>query len=314
MQHTLQKEIEIVGIGLHSGRDVTLRICPAQADSGIVFVRTDVKNCDNLIPARWDRVVDTQLCTVIANEAGVRVGTIEHLMSALRGAGIDNARIEVNAPELPVLDGSAQPFIEAIDEVGLEKQDAPRRAIKVLKPVSVERDGKIVKLRPAMASIFAGELQYDDDHIGTQGYQVSLVNGFYRHDIAAARTFCYRHEVEYMRSQGLALGGSLDNAVVVDKEEGVLNEEGLRFEDEFIRHKILDAIGDLYLAGAPILGVYEGVKIGHAMNNAILRELFSDPENWEYVELLVDLNEEDAVYEPACYAHAKEKSDVVGRS
>ena len=284
MQHTLAKDIGLDGVGLHSGRPVRLHIRPAPAGHGIVFVRTDITDKDNKIPARWDKVVDTRLCTMIANADGASVGTVEHLMSALRGCGVDNALIELDGPEVPVMDGSAMPFVAAIDAAGLTAQAAPRRAIRILKPITAEEGGKRVTLSPASGSVFAGDISFDHPEIGTQRFETTLLNGNFRHDIAEARTFGFLHEVEWMRSQGLALGGSLDNAIVLDKT-GIMNPDGLRFTDEFIRHKILDAIGDLYLAGAPIIGAYDGSKAGHAMNNAILHKLFATPEAWEYVTL-----------------------------
>lgn len=287
MQHTIATEIFVDGIGLHSGAEVTMVLKPAPADNGINFIRTDVSGHNNVIPARWDAVVDTRLCTVIANEHGVSVGTIEHLMAALRGCGIDNVNIELDGPEVPVMDGSAAPFVEKIDEAGSLVQEAPRRAIKVLKEVSVEHDGKIVRLTPAIGSTFGGRIDFDHPSIGKQKYEIQLLNGNFRHDLADARTFGFAHEVEAMRQNGLALGGSLENAIVLD-EHKVMNQEGLRYYDEFIRHKLLDAIGDLYLAGGPILGAYEADKPGHAMNNAILRKLFSTKDAYKIVDLFME--------------------------
>jgi len=286
MQQTLAQAIAINGTGLHSGTEVSMMLRPAQADRGIVFIRTDVSDRDNVVPARWDHVVDTRLCTVIGNKAGVSVGTIEHLMAALRGCGVDNAVIELDGPEVPVMDGSSAPFVAKIDEAGLSAQNRPRRAIRVLKEVSVEQDGKMVTLRPAMDSIFSGQIEFAHPAIGQQSHEIKLYNGNFRHDLADARTFGFAHEVEAMRRNGLALGGSLDNAIVLD-EQAVLNKGGLRYSDEFIRHKLLDAIGDLYLAGGPILGAYCGVKGGHALNNAVLRKLFATPGAW----MLVDMHE-----------------------
>lgn len=291
MQHTLEKPVTLTGPGLHSGAEVTMTLRPAGTGSGIVFARTDVADRDNRIPALWDRVVDTRLCTVVGNGAGVTVGTVEHLMAALRGCGVDNVSVELDGPEVPVADGSAAPFVEMIDEAGLRRQDAPRRAIKVLKPVSATRDGKTVSLTPSDRAVFSGEIAFSHPSIGRQARAVTLLNGNFRHDLAAARTFGFMHEVEAMRRVGLALGGSLDNAIVLG-ETGILNEGGLRFQDEFIRHKLLDAVGDLYLAGGPILGAYEGSKGGHALNNALLRELFADGGAWTPVDLY---DEEPAV-------------------
>ena len=288
MQNTIRTPISLQGVGLHSGKDITLSVAPAAENSGIVFVRTDVTDKNNVIPARWDSVVDTQLCTVIGNEAGVTVGTIEHLMSALRGCNIDNARIELDGVEVPVMDGSAMPFVELIERAGTQKQDAPRRALRILKEVSVEKDGKTVTLRPSDGAVFGGTIDFDHPEIGEQKYETRLLNGNFKHDIAQARTFGFLHEVEWMRERGLAQGGSLDNAIVLD-QGSVMNPDGLRFTDEFIRHKLLDAIGDLYLAGAPIMGAYDGYKAGHEMNNLILRALFADDSAYEYTEIFDDL-------------------------
>ncbi len=283
MQQTLARSLTIRGVGLHSGAVVTMTLRPAAADHGIVFVRTDVTDRGNTIPARWDHVVDTRLCTVIGNADGVTVGTIEHLMAALRGCGIDNTVVEIDGPELPVMDGSSAPFVALIDEAGVRAQALPRRAIKVLREVSVEQDGKRATLKPAEGSVFAGEIDFRHPAIGVQSFETHLYNGNFRHDLAEARTFGFVEEVEALRKMGLARGGSLDNAIVLDRET-VLNAEGLRFADEFIRHKLLDAVGDLYLAGGPILGAYEGTKAGHALNNAILRELFATPGAWVLVD------------------------------
>lgn len=284
MQKTLKKSFEINDIGLHSGDMVRMVVKPAGANAGIIFVRTDVSDRNNVIPALWDNVVDTRLCTVIGNEAGVTVGTIEHLMAALRGCGIDNAIVELDAPEVPVMDGSSAAFVEAIDAAGILDQDTKRKAIRVLKEVSVEKDGKRVTLSPSNDSEFKGKIVYNHPVIGTQEHAMQLVNGNFRHELANARTFGLMRDVEAMRAAGLALGGSLDNAVVLDDDK-VLNKDGLRHDDEFIRHKLLDAIGDLYLAGAPILGAYDGQCAGHAMNNGILHALFADDSNWEYTDM-----------------------------
>jgi UDP-3-O-[3-hydroxymyristoyl] N-acetylglucosamine deacetylase len=284
-QTTLAAKTTIKDIGLHSGHQIRMDLVPAPENHGIVFVRTDIRQGDNVIPAMWNYVVDTQLCTVIGNKNGASVGTIEHLMSALRGCGIDNLLIEIDGPEVPAMDGSAMPFVEVIEKVCIVTQSQPKRALRVLKEVTVEENGKCVTLRPDDASVFTGEIEFNHVDIGYQRFETKLLNGNFKHDIAQARTFGFLHEVEYMRSRGLALGGSMDNAIVLDKDR-VMNPEGLRFENEFIRHKLLDAIGDLYLAGGPILGQYDGVKAGHAMNNAILHALFASSENWEYVDMI----------------------------
>ena len=294
MQRTLKHKIDFEGIGLHSGKIVKMTVYPAVADHGIVFVRSDITDKNNVIPAKYDHVVDTKLCTVIGNEAGATVGTIEHLMAAFRGCGIDNALVEIDSPEVPVMDGSSSAFVAAFDDVGLAVQDKPRRAIRILKEVTIEKDGKRATLRPGSVSTFIGEIDFDHPAIGKQRHEVTLLNGNFRHDIADARTFGFKHEVEMLRSMGLAQGGSLDNAIVLD-EASVLNEDGLRFEDEFIRHKVLDAIGDTALAGGPIIGTYEGEKIGHELTNLLLRKLFATEGAWVYEDVYLDTPQDAAL-------------------
>ena len=260
-----------------------MTLCPAGAGAGIRFVRTDISGQDNVIEARFDNVTDTRLCTVIANEAGASVGTIEHVMSALRAMNIDNVTIEIDGGEVPIMDGSAMPFVEMINEAGIKTQAAPQKFIKILREVRYEEDGKWVSLKPSDVASFEGMIDFDQPVIGQQKYSLSLLNGNFLHDIASARTFCFEKEVEAMRAAGLARGGSLDNAIVLS-ETSVINEDGLRYDNEFIRHKLLDAIGDLYLAGAPIVGAYESFKAGHYMNNQLLHTLFADPDNFASVE------------------------------
>ena len=289
MQHTMSKTATLSGVGVHSGAETSLKIKKAEPNSGIVFVRTDVADRDNKIPARWDRVVETRLCTVIGNDAGVTVGTVEHLMAALRACGVDNAVIELDGPEVPIMDGSSEPFVVAIHKAGVKTQAAPRKAIKILKEVVLEEGDKRVVLKPAVGSKFKSEIEFAHPMIGRQSYDIEMFNGHFLSDISTARTFGFMHEVAAMRAVGLALGGSLDNAVVLD-QTGVLNEEGLRYADEFARHKVLDAVGDLYLAGAPIIGQYEGFKAGHATNNQILHKLFATEGAWTIVDLYIDID------------------------
>lgn len=284
MQHTLATSIAFHGTGLHSGTDVSVTLGPAATDEGIVFVRTDVTGRDNRVPARWNRVVDTRLCTVIGNANGVTIGTIEHLMAALRGCGVDNAVVMLDGPEVPVMDGSAAPFVAMIDRAGLKAQTAPRRALKILKDIVVEEGGKAARLTPSETCSFGGHIDFDHPSIGAQDYAITLLNGNFRHNLADSRTFGFLHEVEALRKNGLALGGSLDNAIVLDGDK-ILNKEGLRHDDEFIRHKLLDAVGDLYLAGYVILGAYEADRPSHALNNALLRALFADRDAWDIVDL-----------------------------
>jgi UDP-3-O-[3-hydroxymyristoyl] N-acetylglucosamine deacetylase len=283
MQKTLKQSVTCRGVGLHSGAMVTMTLRPAPAGHGIVFIRTDLEG-DNVIPAAYNRVVDTRLCTLIANASKASVGTIEHLMSALRGCGIDNLVVALDGPEVPIMDGSSIPFVDMIDEAGTETQAYARRAIRILEDIEVRDGDKMARLSPADAFVFGGEIDFVHPAIGRQSFETKLVNGNFRHDIASARTFGFAKEVEYLRQQGLARGGSLDNAIVLN-DDAVMNAGGLRFDDEFIRHKLLDAIGDLYLAGAQILGRYDSIRAGHAVNNALLHKLFATPEAWEWVEI-----------------------------
>jgi UDP-3-O-[3-hydroxymyristoyl] N-acetylglucosamine deacetylase len=289
MQHCISQSIELSGVGLHSGAETLLRILPADMGTGIVFHRVDVSDRDNVIPARWDFVADTRLCTVIANKAGVSVGTIEHVMAALSACGIDNAILELDGPEVPIMDGSSAPFVEAIRQVGLKTQAAPRRAIRMTKEITCRDGDKLVMLKPGIGAKFMAEIDFPHPSIGRQSHTIELFSGDFESKISNARTFGFAHEVKALRAMGLALGGSLENAIVLD-ESGILNPEGLRHADEFARHKVLDAVGDIYTAGAPIIGHYEAKKPGHNMNNKILRELFANPESWEWVDLYVDSN------------------------
>lgn len=279
-QNTLKNPVSANGVGLHSGRKVTLTMHPAPVGHGIVFQRTDMDGAPR-IKALWDRVTDTQLCTLIS-ENGASVGTIEHVMAALRAAGVDNALLTLDGPEVPIMDGSAEPFSFLITCAGLETQNAPRRYIKIVKTVTVTDGDKSASFDPADIPSFDFRVEFNHPSIGAQERALTLVNGNFPTQIARARTFGFAHEVEFLRTKGLARGGSLDNAIVLGPE-GVLNENGLRFDDEFVRHKILDAVGDLYLAGFPVLGRYRGVKAGHGLNNALLRAVFADPTSYQVV-------------------------------
>lgn len=294
MQQTLKSSVSLAGIGLHSGNRVEMRVSPAPEGHGVVFKRVDMPEGTNTIQAAYNKVVDTRLCTLIANEHGARVGTIEHLMAALRGCGIDNALIELNAAEVPVMDGSSKPFIEAFERVGLQKQDMPRKAIRILKEVTVRDGDKFVTLAPSSVPVYKMRIEFDHKDIGTQDYTLRLVNGNFRHDVADCRTFGFEKDVAALRAAGLAKGGSFDNAIILG-DDGIMNPEGLRCTDEFVRHKTLDAVGDLYLAGGPILGEYRGYKAGHALNNAILHALFADSSKWEMVDLMEDIDESERV-------------------
>ena len=280
-QRTLKSSISCSGVGLHSGEKVSLTLNPADSGTGIVFKRTDIAGGGASIPAKWDHVVDTRLCTTIGNGDGVTVATVEHLMAALAGCGIDNALIELNGSEVPIMDGSAQPFVFLVECAGVVDQDEPRRVIRVLKSVSARDGNGEARLSPGSFLSLDIKIDFDCDAISRQSLSIGIVNGSFAKELARARTFGFLHEVEALWAAGFAKGGSLENAVVVSGDK-VLNEGGLRYEDEFVRHKILDAVGDLYLAGAPIIGKFEGVYSGHATNNALLRALFADPEAWKY--------------------------------
>jgi UDP-3-O-[3-hydroxymyristoyl] N-acetylglucosamine deacetylase len=289
MQTTVKKSIKMSGTGLHSGAPVRLTISPASAEYGIWFRRTDIDDRDNLIPARYDAVNDTQLCTRISNDDGAEVSTIEHLMAALAGTGVHNAMIEVDGPEVPIMDGSAAPFVAEILRVGLQELDAPIRAIRVLKPVSVMIDDFEVSLSPCDTLKIDFEIDFDDSAIGHQEKTLNMANGSFVRELSNCRTFVRRRDVDHLQSIGLARGGSLDNAIVVDKDI-VLNPEGFRRSDECVRHKMLDALGDLYLAGAPILAEYKGKRAGHRATNLILRALFDQPDAWEMIQCTSDIS------------------------
>lgn len=288
-QRTLAKVVTCSGVGLHSGSEIALEILPAPADTGIVFIRTD--SADARIPARWDRVVDTRLCSVLANDEGVAVGTVEHLMAALAGCGIDNAEIRLDGGEVPIMDGSSEPFVALIRDTGVVEQDAPRRIIRVLKSVEVDLGSAKARLDPSEKQEFDLEIDFANKVIDRQTSSLSVVNGAFCKELAGARTFALLSEVEAMRAAGLAKGGSLDNAIVVG-DDGILNDGGLRYDDEFVRHKMLDAVGDLYLAGATVIGRFSGVCSGHAANNKLLRALFADETAWAWDTVTGD----DAAY------------------
>lgn len=272
------------GFGLHGGAAVRMVVKPAPAGHGIVFLRTDVSGEEARVPAHWQAVVPSKLCTLIANEAGVSVSTIEHVMAALAGCAVHNALIEIDGPEVPILDGSAVPFVEAFLAVGTVAQDAPVRAIRVLRTVEV-RDGEAVaRLDPAETLEMSFEIDFDVPAIGRQVKRLNLANGAFVRELSDSRTFCRQVDVDAMRANGLALGGTYENAVVFEGDR-VLSPGGLRHEDEPVRHKMLDAMGDLALAGAPIMGRYTGMRAGHALTNRLLRALFAEPEAWCEVEV-----------------------------
>ena len=277
-QRTLRNPIGCVGTGLHTGAKVSLTLHPAGPDSGVRFVRYDRPGCLP-VPARFDRVCDTTMCTALGDPGGTVVGTVEHLMAALAICEIDNVVIEVGGPELPIMDGSAQPFVFLIECAGTVEQERPRRWVEVLKPVSLEAHGKYARLEPSDGLILDCEIHFEHPLVDSQAMCIAFDPESFKAEIARARTFAFAERVEELWSRGLALGGSLKNAVVVSRDR-VLNEEGLRFADEFVRHKLLDSLGDLYLAGAPLRGRLTVRSAGHTMHNKLLRALFADPGAW----------------------------------
>ena len=281
LQHSVAVAVSCVGIGLHSGAHVRLTLKPAGIDSGIVFVRTDVPEFARRVPALASKVTTTELGTTIANSAGTKVATIEHLMAALFGMGIDNAVVELDGPEVPILDGSSEPFIDMINSVGMRVLAAPRRSLEVLKPVEVRVGNKVARLEPFDGFELDVTVDFKSRAIGRQRVVLNCSPKTFAYDLSAARTFGFADQVEAMQAKGLALGGSLDNAIVIDGDT-IVNEEPMRFDDEFARHKALDAVGDLALAGAPIKGRYVGELAGHEMNVALVRALLADTSAWRW--------------------------------
>ncbi|KCV83116.1 UDP-3-O-[3-hydroxymyristoyl] N-acetylglucosamine deacetylase [Actibacterium atlanticum] len=277
MQTTLKTSAVFSGAGLHSGKPSHMTVLPASAEYGIWFCRTDVTGVDPLIPARWDAAEQVPLCTRLVNDAGVSISTVEHIMAALAGCGIQNALIEVDGPEVPILDGSSAQFVEAFIKCGFQRQDAPNRVIRVLREVEVRRGDAVARLSPADTLEIDFHIDFADAAIGQQDKSLSMANGTFVRELCDSRTFCRQADVEYMHANGLALGGNVENAVVVDGDK-VLSPGGLRHSDEAVRHKMLDALGDLALAGAPILGRYSGHRAGHSLTNELLRALFAQPD------------------------------------
>lgn len=287
-QRTLKSLIKATGVGLHGGRKVQLVLRPAAPDTGIVFHRVDLDPPVDL-PADPYSVCDTRMCSGLERD-GAKVGTVEHLMSALAGLGIDNLHVDVDAPEIPILDGSAGPFVFLLQSAGIEEQPAPKRFLRVKKAVEYREDDKWVRLEPYDGFRLDFSIVFNHPAIDKTSTHVSIdfAEHSYIRDVARARTFGFMQDVEFMRANGLALGGSLDNAIVMD-EYRVLNAEGLRYADEFAKHKVLDAIGDLYLCGHPLLARYSAHKAGHALNNEVLRVLLEDRAAWEIVTFEQDL-------------------------
>ena len=282
-QRTLKQSIKVTGVGLHSGNKVTLTLRPAMPNTGVIYCRTDL-NPPVTFPANADSVQDTMLCTCLVNDEGVRISTVEHLNAALSGLGIDNIIIEVDAPEIPIMDGSASPFVYLLLDAGIEEQNAAKKFIRIKKTIRVEDGDKWAEFKPYNG--FRLEFTIDFEHPAIAkdvcNYAVDFSAQTFVQQISRARTFGFMKDIEYLQSQGLALGGSLDNAIVLDSYR-ILNEDGLRFNDELVRHKMLDAIGDLYMAGHNIIGEFNAYKSGHGLNNKLLRALLKEQDAWEWV-------------------------------
>jgi len=282
-QQTLKNSIHCSGVALHSGAKVSMVLHPAEADTGIVFRRTDSAGGSE-VQALWRNAVETPLCTTLVDAKGNQVATVEHLMSALNACGVDNAVIELNGPEVPIMDGSAAPFVFLIECAGVEVQSSPRRALRVLSEVSVSEPHRSASLAPGSGFTVGFEIDFPNTLIGHQEWFTEVSESAFKRDVARARTFGFVQDIEKMRAMGLARGGSLENAIVVNGQE-ILNEEGLRFANEFVRHKVLDSIGDLYLVGTPIIGHFQGDRAGHALTLRLLQALFAEEEAWEWTEL-----------------------------
>lgn len=287
-QHTLRSPALFAGVGVHTGEYTRVTVRPAAADTGILFLRTDIKDRDNRVAATGEAVCKTQLGTVIGNAAGVTVATIEHLMAAFAMLGIDNAVVELDGPEMPIMDGSSEPFVRVLDRAGKRALDAARNFIEILDTVEVVDGDKRATLKPSDQFEMAFEIAFDSAAIGRQSVDLVMNEQTFRDELANCRTFGFLSDVEALRSMGLARGGSMDNCVVIDAGQ-VLNPEGLRRHDEFVRHKALDAIGDLYVLGGPLLGRFEGVLAGHGLNNAVVRALLARPEAWRVRTYVEDL-------------------------
>lgn len=283
-QCTIAKSVIFEGVGVHSGRIARAVVHPADAGHGIIFKRVDIEDRNNIVPARWDHVIPSELCTVIANQDGTSVSTVEHLRAALEGCNIHNALVEIDGDEIPILDGSSKEFVDAFLEAGVVDQGIKRRVLRILKDVTIVDGMKRITLRPLKdgeASTFKVRIDFEHKSIGVQERREAMINGNFVHNLAGARTFCMFKDVEFLRSKGLARGGSLENAIVIN-DEGIMNEGGLRYEDEFVRHKMLDAKGDIALVDAAFEGHYDGDMPSHRLNNNVLRALHAMPDAYIY--------------------------------
>lgn len=278
-QRTIKNEISCFGIGLHSGITISLKLLPSQINSGIIFKRVDIGGESASILASYDQVTNTMLGTTLENKHGVKVSTVEHLMAALWGCGIDNIIVELNGPEVPIMDGSSEPFVFMIECANIIEQEAERKILEILKPITITLGDSMISVTPASQFSVSMEIEFDNHIIAKQKCNFDSNDYSFKMDLCRARTFGFIDEVEKLRSMGLALGGSLSNAIVLDGNR-ILNKEGLRYNNEFARHKLLDSIGDFYLAGAHIKGHFHCVKSGHSINNEILKCLFATEDAW----------------------------------
>ena len=283
-QTTLKSRVTLSGIGVHSGKAVSIHLNPADPDTGVVFSRIDLDGNAREIRALVSEIGATDLSTVLGDPAGAHVATVEHLMAALLGLGIDNVAIEIDGPEVPILDGSAAMFVDAFDQAGIEEQDARRRYIRIVKPVRIESGSSWAEFRPHNGTRFEIDIEFDSPAIGRQAFAAEVDPARFRKDVSRARTFGFMRDVERLWAAGYALGSSLENSVVIGDDHKVINVEGLRFGDEFARHKTLDAMGDLALAGARFIGCFRSWRGGHKLNAAALRRLLSDRSAFEIVE------------------------------
>lgn len=281
-QTTIAKEASVSGVGVHSGKPATLTVRPADEGTGVVFVRRDVTDRAADIPALVTKVTTTELGTNMSNEAGVSVATVEHFLAACAGLGVDNVIAELDGPELPILDGSSLPFVELLDRAGLKRQAATKRVLKILKPVEVRSGAKFARLSPGEGFTMNVVIDFSTAAIGRQEISFTMAPGAFARDVAWARTFGFAHQAEQLHAMGKGLGASMDNTVVIENDR-VVNPDGLQAPDEFVRHKLLDVIGDLFLAGGTIAGLYEAEQPGHALNNQLLRAVFADATSFAWM-------------------------------
>ncbi len=282
-QKTINSKTSCSGIGVHSGKEAIINLLPANCDTGITFKRIDLEEGKNVIKAYYKNVTTTNLGTTISNEFGATVSTVEHLMAAIWGCGIDNLIIEINGPEIPIMDGSSEPFVFLIECAGINIQEKPRKVIEVIKTIKIEEDnGKMIEVSPSKEFAIDLHIDFNHKHINHQSFDYVSTFASFKNDLCRARTFGFKHEIDYLHKIGLAKGGSLDNAILVD-ENGIVNKEGLRYENEFVRHKTLDFIGDIYLAGHFIIGHFKASKPGHGINNKMLHKLLEDETAWRMI-------------------------------